>query len=140
LQAAEDAARLSTEIQQTVEQLHDKNEGVVSAVESVSAVVEENAAVAEEMAASSEQWSAQSEKLADTIAFLKTTKEEDEEYAQKTLEKEFTRLKEIMDSKKGQKIVYQSQEERDKHAQHTKNENKGFNLEMSDDDFEKFEE
>jgi methyl-accepting chemotaxis protein len=64
MQAAEEAAELSSQINVSATQLKQKNEGVVAASESVGAVVEENTAVAEEMATNSQEVSSAMEGVA----------------------------------------------------------------------------
>ncbi len=55
LQLAEEAATSTHKINESVTQLGQKSDGVVTAIEAMSAVVEENTAVAEEMAANSQE-------------------------------------------------------------------------------------
>ncbi len=64
LKAAEGAAAMAEQINEAVAQLKTKNEGVVTAVETVSVVIEENTAVAEQMAANSQQITATMESVA----------------------------------------------------------------------------
>jgi methyl-accepting chemotaxis protein len=117
---------------------------VNSALQQLSSVTQKNSSSAEEMATSAEELAAQSEKLMDTIAFFKTTEEEQNKFSEKEIEGQIERLKNLLKSRKesGKKeekssIKEKSGNKKRKTEDKENNSNSGVNLNM-DDDFEKY--
>jgi methyl-accepting chemotaxis protein len=117
---------------------------VNSALQQLSSVTQKNSSSAEEMATSAEELAAQSEKLMDTIAFFKTTEEEQNKFSEKEIEGQIERLKNLLKSRKesGKKEEKSSTKEKSgnkkrKTEDKENNSNSGVNLNM-DDDFEKY--
>ena len=113
---------------------------VNSGVQQLSAVIQQNSASSEEMAASSEELSSQSEQLNDTISFFKVSEDDNNAYSEGELEKQIVRLKELLESKRGssKKKPKQAKKENKTDTSTEKPNLGGVNLNMDDNDFEKY--
>lgn len=133
--------RTSTLVNEIAAATREQSKGIKevnSGIQQLSTVIQQNSASSEEMAASSEELNAQSDNLNVNISFFKISKSDAEYKTEAAIKKQIEKLTRMLE-KKGQSTVFPNQLLNKKAASAKGPDNdSGINLDMNDDDFDKF--
>lgn len=118
--------------------IHEVNQGI----QQLSSVIQQNSASSEEMAASSEELNAQSEQLNESINFFKITDEGFGNHSESEIKREIEKLTAMLNKKSSSGIISNQLLTKNKKKDSSKKPSgktgNGVNLNMTDDDFDKF--
>ncbi len=101
-------------------------------IQQLSSVIQQNSASSEQMASSSEELNAQSEQLIENISFFKITASDKNYSTEKDIKEQIEELTALLQKKTKEKSAYLPA------SGSSKNEKNGVNLNLTDDDFDRF--